>query len=141
MSDIKRHKSEQAKGGLGTFLLGGVMALAGGYLLTNQVQVSTGFWGHRWSLFGSVSVSAFGMTVLLLMFGLGFIFYDSRSVAGWLLSAGSLLLIFVGIIANLEVYFATTSLYTTLIMLGLLAGGIGLMLRALRAYDDVLDDE
>jgi hypothetical protein len=42
--------------------------------------------------------------------------------AGWLLSGTSLPVIFVGIIANLRVYFAPTSLCVTLIMLVLLVG-------------------
>jgi ATP/ADP translocase len=43
-------------------------------------------------------------------------------------------IIFVGIIANLHIYFRPTSLFNTLIMLGLLVGGLGLIARALRAH-------
>src|SRR5689334_9375906 len=32
------------RGGLGTFFIGALMAVAGGYLLTSQVTVSTGYW-------------------------------------------------------------------------------------------------
>jgi hypothetical protein len=39
-----------------------------------------------------------------------------------------------GIIANLHIYFRPTSLFNTLIMLGLLVGGLGLIARALRAH-------
>jgi hypothetical protein len=39
-----------------------------------------------------------------------------------------------GIITNLQVYFRPTSLFNTLLMLGLLAAGIGLVVRALRAH-------
>ena len=38
-----------------------------------------------------------------------------------------------GIIVNLQIYFRPTSLYNTLIMLALLAGGLGLIARSLRA--------
>jgi hypothetical protein len=31
-------------GGLGTFLLGGGLAVAGGFLILNQVQVTGGYW-------------------------------------------------------------------------------------------------
>jgi hypothetical protein len=34
------------RGGIGQFFLGLAMALAGGYLLTSQVTVTTGFWGY-----------------------------------------------------------------------------------------------
>jgi uncharacterized protein len=36
-------------------------------------------------------------------------------------------------VANLRIYFRTTSLFDTLVMLGLLAGGLGLIARSLRA--------
>jgi hypothetical protein len=40
----------------------------------------------------------------------------------------------VGIIANLQVYFSPTSLTNTMIMLGLLAAGVGVVARSLRSY-------
>ena len=118
-------------GGLGSFLLGAVMTLAGGYMFLNQVQVSTGFWGYRFG-FGGIGISAFGATMVVFMIGVVLVFFNSKSMIGWIISGGSLLAVFIGIIVNLQVYFARTSLYVTLIMFILLFGGIGLMLRALR---------
>jgi len=46
------------------------------------------------------------------------------------------LIILAGIIANLHLYFAPTSLFDTLVMLGLLAGGLGLVARSLRAQPE-----
>jgi hypothetical protein len=40
----------------------------------------------------------------------------------------------VGIIANLHIYFRPTSLFDTLLILILLAGGLGLVARSLRAH-------
>jgi hypothetical protein len=51
----------------------------------------------------------------------------------WVLTAAGALIILVGIIANLHVYFMPTSLFDTLLILGLLAGGLGLVARPLRA--------
>jgi hypothetical protein len=48
-------------------------------------------------------------------------------------SAIGALIIVVGIIASLQVYFRATSLFDTLLILGLLAGGLGLVARSLRA--------
>jgi len=42
------------------------------------------------------------------------------------------LIILAGIVANLHLYFQPTSLFDTLLMLGLLAGGLGLIARSLR---------
>jgi hypothetical protein len=119
-------------GGVGSFFLGLIMAISGGYLLTNQVRVTSTFWGYRFGLFGGATVSAFGITLIPFLIGVGLVFFNGRSKLGWLLSGGSLLVIFVGIIANLRVYFASASLYVTLIMLILLVGGLGLIARSLR---------
>ena len=113
-------------GGVGLFLGGLAMMVAGGYLLLQQVQVHSGFW----SWFGP---STFGLTLLPLLVGIGFPFFDGKSVAGWLLTGAGALIIVAGIVANLQVWFRPTSLYNTLIMLGLLAGGVGLVARSLKA--------
>jgi len=114
-------------GGVGHFLVGLAMVIAGGYLVTNQVQVTTGFW----STFGP---NTFGLTLLPLLIGVGLLFFDGKSVIGWVLAGGGAIVILVGILVNLRIYFGTTSLYNTLIMFVLLAGGLGLIARSLRPY-------
>jgi uncharacterized protein len=116
-------------GGVGSFILGAIMALAGGYILTNQIVVTNSFWSYRVPFLGQVS--AFGVILIPFLIGVGMIFFNYRSVVGWILAGGSLVLILVGVITNLQVYFAPTSLFVTLIMLVLLVGGIGLMVRGL----------
>ncbi len=113
-------------GGVGQFFLGLMMAVAGGWLLTNQVTVSSGFWA--W--FGP---HTFGLSLLPLIVGVAFLFFDGKSTVGWILTAAGAVIILVGILANLHIYFEPTSLFNTLIMLVLLAGGIGLIARSLRA--------
>jgi len=113
-------------GGVGTFFLGLAMAVAGGYLLTNQVTVSTGFWGF----FGH---QTFGLTLLPLLVGIGFLFFDGRSAWGIFLTVGGALMILLGILMNLRIYFEATSLFNTVLMLGLLFGGLGLLARSLKA--------
>lgn len=113
-------------GGVGTFLFGLGMMVVGGYLLLQQVQVHSGFWD--W--FGP---NTFGLTLVPLLVGIGFLFFDGKSVAGWLLAGAGALIIVAGIVANLQIWFRPTSLYNTLVMLGLLAGGVGLVARSLKA--------
>ena len=113
-------------GGIGAFLLGLGMLVVGGYLLLTRVTVGSG----AWLLWG---YNAFGLSMLPLLGGIGWLFYDGRSVGGWLLTAAGALIILAGIIANLQIFFAPTSLFDTLMMLGLLAGGLGLVARSLRA--------
>jgi hypothetical protein len=50
------------------------------------------------------------------------------------LTLAGVVIILVGILTNLEIYFRPTSLFNTLMMLMLLAGGLGLIARALRAH-------
>jgi uncharacterized membrane protein HdeD (DUF308 family) len=67
------------------------------------------------------------------LFGVGLLFWNSRSWAGWILTLAGALFIFAGIIANLHIYFQPTSLFNTLIMLILLVGGLGLIARSMRS--------
>jgi hypothetical protein len=76
-----------------------------------------------------------------MLMGIGVLFFNGRSILGWFLAAGSLLLILVGIIANLQLYFSPTSLTGTIIILGLLAGGIGLVARSLNDKSGRMKDE
>ena len=114
-------------GGVGEFLAGLAMAVAGGYLLTTQVTVTSGYW-HLWGY------NAFGLSLLPLIVGIGILFFNGRSVGGWLLTMVGAVIIFIGILTNLEIYFRATSLFNTLLMLVLLAGGLGLIARSLRAH-------
>jgi hypothetical protein len=113
-------------GGLGMFLAGAVMVVAGGYLLLTRVNVVNG----GWMFYG---YNAFGLSMLPLLIGIGMLFYNGRSIIGWLLTGAGAVIIVAGILANLHIYFQPTSLFDTLVMLGLLAGGIGLVVRSLRA--------
>jgi hypothetical protein len=114
-------------GGVGTFLGGAAMIVAGGYLLLTRVTVATG----GWTLWG---YNAFGLSLLPLLVGIGVLFFNGRSLLGWGLTGAGALIIVAGILANLHIYFQSTSLFDTLIMLGLLAAGIGLVARSLRPH-------
>ena len=114
-------------GGVGQFVFGLGMVIAGGYLFLSRVTVMSGYW----TLWG---YNAFGVSLIPLLIGIGLLFFDGRSVFGWILTFGGVIVILVGIIANLQVYFSPTSLTNTMIMLGLLAAGVGLVARSLRSY-------
>jgi hypothetical protein len=113
------------QGGVGQFFLGLAMTVAGGYLITNQVTVTSGFWGY----FGP---HTFGLTLLPLVAGAGVLFFDGSSRVGWALTLGGALVLILGVLMNLHIYFQPTSLFHTLIMFVLLAGGLGLLARSLR---------
>ena len=121
-------------GGVPTFVIGFIMTVTGAYLLLNQIHVTSSFWWHRFTLFGGVSVTPFGATLIPLLLGIGMIFFNGRSRIGWTLTILCILVVLIGIITNLQIYFAPTTFYVTLIIFILFAGGLGLVIRSLRAY-------
>lgn len=112
-------------GGVGTFVMGAAMVVAGGYLLLTRVSVASG----GWTIWG---YNAFGLSLVPLLVGIGVLFFNGRSLVGWGLTGAGAVIIVAGILANLHIYFQTTSLFDTLMILGLLAAGIGLVARSLR---------
>ena len=115
------------QGGIAEFLIGLAMAVGGGYLFMNQVQVSSSYW----TMYG---YNAFGLSLLPLLAGIGLLFFNGRSKPGWLLTFAGAVIIVIGIIANLTVYWQSTSLFNTLMIFTLIAGGIGLIARALKDH-------
>ncbi len=113
-------------GGLGTFVAGLAMVIAGGYLLLTRVTVTSG----GWYFYG---FNAFGLSLVPLLIGIGVLFFNGRSLLGWILTSAGAIIIVVGILANLQIYFQRSSLFDTLVMFGLIAGGIGLVARSLRS--------
>lgn len=115
-------------GGVGLFLGGLAMVVAGGYLLLTRVTVASGGW-QMWGY------NAFGLSLVPLLVGIGVLFYNGKSVVGWGLTFAGSIIILAGIIANLRIYFQPSSLFDTILILGLLAGGIGLVARSLRSQE------
>jgi hypothetical protein len=114
-------------GGLGHFVIGFIITCLGGYFLANQVSVI----GSYWSFYGA---STFGITLVPLLLGVGLLFWNGRSLIGWLLTVAGALFILAGVLANMHIYFRPTSLFNTLVMLVLFVGGLGLIARALSPH-------
>jgi len=121
-------------GGVGTFFAGLALTVVGGYLILNQVQVSSSF--SFFGLWGWNRNAGFGLTMLPLLIGIGVLFFDGKSKLGWILTVGGVLTILAAVLMSLSIQWAPTSLFNTLMMFGLLAGGLGLVARSLRAYPD-----
>jgi hypothetical protein len=116
------------RGGLRHFLIGLLLFGVGLYLLMDRVTVYGGFWS-----FSGSSQSSFGILLIPMMIGLSTLFFNGGSWLGWILFVGSLLAIVTGLIANLQIHFQSTSLVATLVILGLVSAGIGLIVRSLSA--------
>ena len=116
-------------GGGGSFFVGLVMMGVGIYMVFDRVTVHTSFW----RFFGGAQTS-FGVTLLPLLAGVGFLTFNGKSFVGWLLAVGGVVLILAGVLMNLDIYFQPTSLFATLVMFGLIAGGLGLFAKGLRPH-------
>ena len=116
-------------GGLGHFLLGFAMACVGGYLIANQVTVVGSYWGFY-------GANTFGVTLIPMLIGIALLFWSGRNPIGWLLTVGGALFILAGVIANMHIYFQPATLFHTIVMLVLLVGGLALIARALRPYEE-----
>lgn len=119
-------------GGTWRFFIGLAMAVTGGYLFFDSIRVDSGFrWGMPLIEMGGFGLTS-GMILIPLIFGIGFVFYNAKSLAGWLLTGGSLLALTFGVIRSIRLSFQTMSLFSLLVILVLFFGGIGLFLGSLR---------
>jgi lysozyme family protein len=122
-------------GGSLAFFIGLIMASAGGYLLLSNIVVSSS-WGlgaplYRIGYGGGFNVTG-GALLIPFLFGVGWIFYNARSVWGWVLACGALAAIIFGVLINLSISMRTMSLLDLIIILVLTVGGLGLFARSLR---------
>lgn len=135
----RRRGAGGTPGGVATFFLGLALTVVGGYLILNQVQVSSSF--SFFGLWGMNRQAGFGLTMLPLLIGIGVLFFDGKSKLGWILGIGGLLTILAAVLMSLSIHWAPTSLFNTLVMFGLFAGGLGLVARSLRAYPETPETE
>lgn len=115
------------RGGLGLFVVGAAMFIGGLYLLFQQIDVNGGYWGGRWG-----NDRTFGLTLIPLLGGIGVLFWNGSSKVGWALAGGGLLILVLGIIANMQIHWRRTTLFDALLMLALIAGGLGVIARSLK---------
>ena len=118
-------------GGVGEFFIGLLVAAIGFFLLFSHVQVHSSYWNF-YGLGGAGR--SFGISLIPLLFGIGILFVNGKSVLGWFLAVGGLLFILAGILMNMDIYFIGASLMNTLIMLACIAAGLGLIVKGLRPH-------
>jgi hypothetical protein len=119
-------------GGTLSFIIAFIMICAGGYLLLRGIIIRPQFGlGTVAFSLGGFPVTS-GMVFIPFMFGVGIIFYDASKWYGWALAVGSIIALVFGIISNLQLQMARMSAFDLIVILVLLVGGIGLLLRAIR---------
>jgi hypothetical protein len=112
-------------GGFGQFFLGLAIAALGFYLFLERV--------HVMSNLGSLWGGHLGLLLLPLGLGVGLLFFNARSVLGWLMVIVSLIVVVVAIIANLTLFFMPTNFLRTAAMISLISIGFLMMIRSFRA--------
>ncbi|HIA50834.1 MAG TPA: hypothetical protein EYN91_01925 [Candidatus Melainabacteria bacterium] len=119
---------------------GGLGLIGVGILMMFQhVTIGSGFLGMLG--FGG---GGFGLLLVPLMFGIGWMFYDSKSRAGWMITAGSCALIFFAILSSLRMNFASIPLLSMIMMLLPFAVGGALLLKGMggpKGVEDALKKE
>lgn len=126
-------------GGIGHFFLGLIMMSGGFYMLLNAISVTSHFGlGARlfgFSAFGGSYGITGGMVMIPFMFGVGLIFFNGRNILGWLLTIGSITALIFGVISTVRFSLRSMSAFELIVILVLAVGGLGLLLRSLKAID------
>ena len=107
------------------FIVGLAMLVVGFYLFANKVVVSTGF-GF---FVGGASING-GLVVIPMLIGVVWWFINPKAVWAKILTGLGLVLIVASVVVNTRFYFHD-SLYNYIIMLVLIVGGAGLLIKVL----------
>ncbi len=125
-----------SQGGIGRFVIGFIMLVAGGYLFLDNIQVTThfrvgGFGMSAFRSFGRFSTS--GYVFIPFILGIGLMFYNSKNIAGWLLFFASMIIMVFGVITSVNLRLINMSAFELISILVLMVGGLGLFLSSLRS--------
>ncbi|PCJ34857.1 MAG: hypothetical protein COA99_14280 [Moraxellaceae bacterium] len=122
-------------GGIGRFLMGLVMMVAGGYMLLNAIHVTYAFgFSSSFMRVGGFNLTG-GMVFVPFIFGIGMVFYNSKNVIGWCLAGASIVMMVFGVISSVKLRLDNMTSFDLLVILTLAVGGIGLFLSSLKSFD------
>jgi uncharacterized protein len=123
------------QGGTTRFVLGIVLFVAGIYLLLKNIYVQNNFgFGNAMYALGGFSITS-GMLLIPFIIGVAMLFFNYKNIVGWVLAVGAVGLIIVGVITSIHFTLAGISAFDILIILVMVAGGLGLFLSSFRKYE------
>lgn len=108
------------------FFIGLVLLAVGLFMLSRRVIVSSGF--ATWRIWGDFGLSS-GTVVIPFIIGIIWYFYNPKSIASKIVMALGAILIVVTIIMSVRISFVTTSLFDYVLILVMVAAGVGLLLK------------
>lgn len=118
-------------GGEWSFLIGLAMMIAGFYLLFNAIVINTRFGlGMQLYAIGGVGITS-GLLMIPFIAGIVTVFFNARNPIGWLLAAGALIALIVGVLANAQFSVRAMTAFDLILIVVLAFGGLGLFLRSL----------
>lgn len=130
-----------SSGGIGHFFVGLIMMCGGFYMLLNSISVTSNF-ALSSRLYSINALGGFGVTggmvLIPFLFGVGFIFYNSKNILGWVLALGSITALVFGVLSSVRFSLQSMTTFDLIVILVLAVGGLGLFLRSLRAIDSSL---
>ena len=103
-----------------------MLIIAGLFFLLSKAVVHSGFYG--WSI-GGLNIST-GIVVVPLMIGIIWLVNNPKSIIARLITIAGAIFIVGSIIINIRISFTTTSMVDYIIMMLLIARGIGLIIKA-----------
>ena len=108
------------------FYMGILLIISGVFFLLSKAVVRSGFYGLS---IGGLNIST-GLVVIPLMIGIIWLVNNPKSLLARILTIAGSIFIVGSIIMNIRITFTTTSMFDYLIMMLLIAGGIGLIIKA-----------
>ena len=109
-------------------IAGFALLLTGVFMVLHHVQVGTGM--MSWFGFGG---QGFGLLLIPLLVGVGFLLYDYKNRFGWVITAASIAVVIFAILSQLVMWFPHMSLFGLLLMFLPFAGGGACIAKAMRA--------
>ncbi|MFZ5987690.1 MAG: hypothetical protein ACOYWZ_11275 [Bacillota bacterium] len=128
LDKYKSRSSSSSKSSVLQFFSGIILFLIGAYLITQNTIIYTNFSALSDVLGFNMP---FGLIILPLLIGIGILFFNSKSVLGWIVLVFGILSILLGILMALKIQFKPITLYFGILMYGMTAAGLGLFLKSI----------
>lgn len=118
---------KKAKNEILQFLAGLAMLIAGLFIFSQKVMVSSGFFGFGFSIGGFRMGN--GLIMVPFIIGVVWMFASEGSFASKLFTAAGVLIVVVAVIMTTQISLVHTTLYEWVLILVLIFGGVGLLAR------------
>lgn len=130
---------KKAKNEILQFLAGLAMLIAGLFIFSQKVMVSSGFFGFGFSIGGFRMGN--GLIMVPFIIGVVWMFASEGSFASKLFTAAGVLIVVVAVIMTTHISLVNTTLYEWALILVLIFGGAGLLARILFAARPGKDEQ